>query len=233
MNDGLAGLGRRAELDAELQELGDSNLTAGRVLAQHRGHWMVAGSDGGEPQLLTARGRLREQPPVTGDWVAVDAAGEIAAVLERRGTIVRRAAGEATVAQVLAANVDLALLTAPLPEPNEPPDGASGGARPGRRRAGRVGADQGRPRPRGRRVAIDLAREAGIVDAVAVSARERRRDRRTAHVAPRRATRPSCSARRAPGSRRSSTPCSARSAKRPGRSASTTGEAATRRSRAS
>jgi ribosome biogenesis GTPase len=119
MDDGTAGLGRRDDLAAELAALTDvDGATPGRVLAQHRGHWMVADPWGGEPRLLTARGRLREQPPVTGDWVAVDSDGEIAAVLERRGTIVRRAAGAATAAQVLAANVDLALLTLPLPEPN-------------------------------------------------------------------------------------------------------------------
>jgi len=170
MNDGLAGFGRRADLDAELQELGDVSMTAGRVLAQHRGHWMVAGADGDEPRLLTARGRLREQPPVTGDWVAVDGDGEIAAVLERRGTIVRRAAGEATAAQVLAANVDLALLTAPLPEPN---------ARQMERLAALAQAD-GVPvalvltkadlDDDAQLTAATLAREVGIVDAVSVCA---------------------------------------------------------------
>lgn len=170
MSDQLADFGRRADLDAELHELGDANMTAGRVLAQHRGHWMVAGADGGEPQLLTARGRLREQPPVTGDWVAVDADGEIAAVLERRGTIVRRAAGEATAAQVLAANVDLALLTAPLPEPN---------ARQIERLAALAHAD-GVPvalvltkadlDEDAQLTAAALAREVGIVDAVAACA---------------------------------------------------------------
>jgi ribosome biogenesis GTPase len=118
MDDRLAGLGRRDDLDDELGSLDVSSLTAGRVLAQHRGRWIVAAPGGGEPRLLTARGRMRERPPVTGDWVAVDSDGEIAAVLERRGAIVRRAAGDATVAHVLAANIDLALLTAPLPEPN-------------------------------------------------------------------------------------------------------------------
>ena len=73
MIDQLAGLGRRDDVDAELESLGDPGLTAGRVLAQHRGHWVVAEPGGEEPRLLTARGKMREQPPVTGDWVAVDA----------------------------------------------------------------------------------------------------------------------------------------------------------------
>lgn len=170
MIDQLAGLGRRDDLDAELDALGNQGLTAGRVLAQHRGHWVVAEPGGEEPRLLTARGKMREQPPVTGDWVAVDSDGEITALLERRGTIVRRAAGEATVAQVLAANVDLALLTAPLPEPN---------GRQIERLAALAHADgvgvalvltKSDLDPDADRKAAATAREAGIVDAVAVSA---------------------------------------------------------------
>jgi ribosome biogenesis GTPase / thiamine phosphate phosphatase len=170
MSDGNAGLGRREGLAAELEALGDPNLTAGRVLAQHRGHWMVAEPGGGEPRLLTARGRMRERPPVTGDWVAVDGDGEIAAVLERHGSIVRRAAGAATAAQVLAANVDLALLTAPLPEPN------SGQVE---RLAALAHAD-GVPAalvltksdlaPDADGIAAAMAREVGIADGVAISA---------------------------------------------------------------
>jgi ribosome biogenesis GTPase / thiamine phosphate phosphatase len=169
MGDQAAGLGRREDVDAELESLGIQGLTAGRVLAQHRGHWVVAEPGDGEPRLLTARGRMREQPPVTGDWVAVDSDGEIAAVLQRHGTIVRRAAGEVTAPQVLAANVDLALLTAALPEPNS-------------RQIGRLAAlaqADGVPvalvltkadlDPDADRTAAGLARELGIVEAVAVS----------------------------------------------------------------
>jgi ribosome biogenesis GTPase len=67
---------------------------------------------------VPARGRLRAtEPPTTGDWVAIDAHGAIAAVLTRHGTILRRAAGGALASQVLAANVDLVLIVEPLPEP--------------------------------------------------------------------------------------------------------------------
>jgi ribosome biogenesis GTPase len=118
MQSETPGFGRRPTLEAELAELGESDLTAGRVLAHHRGRWLVAGA-AGEPRLIPARGRLRESPPVAGDWVAIDSGGAIAAVLERSGTLVRRAPGEATAAQVLAANVDLALAVESLPEPNE------------------------------------------------------------------------------------------------------------------
>jgi ribosome biogenesis GTPase len=57
--------------------------------------------------------------PTTGDWVAIDGDGVIAAVLERRGTVVRRAAGAPVSGQVLAANVELVLVVEPFPEPNE------------------------------------------------------------------------------------------------------------------
>jgi len=112
-----AGLGRRPDLEAELEQLGDPSLTAGRVLAQHRVRWLVAGLTG-PPQLVPARGRLRTaDAPTTGDWVALDADGAIAAVLPRHGTIVRRAAGGTFAAQVLAANVDLVLVVEALPDP--------------------------------------------------------------------------------------------------------------------
>lgn len=116
-------LGRRPGLDAELAALDQSDLTAGRVLAQHRGRWIVAQVGGDaestEPQVLPARGRLREDPPAVGDWVAIDPAGVIVAVLERHGALMRHAVGAATEAQVLASNVDLALVVEPVPEPNE------------------------------------------------------------------------------------------------------------------
>jgi ribosome biogenesis GTPase / thiamine phosphate phosphatase len=144
----------------------------GRVLAQHRGRWLVATEDDETPRLLPARGGLRDTPPVTGDWVELDPGGAIAAVLERRGTLVRRAAGEATAAQVLAANVDLALVVESLPDPNE-------------RRAERLVAlalAGGMPAALvltksdlaqdGQAVAAHMARHLGLADGVAVSAQD-------------------------------------------------------------
>jgi ribosome biogenesis GTPase len=122
MQKPLPGSGLRPGIAAELEALGDPGLSAGRVLAQHSGRWLVAVAaeeEGWTPRLLPARGRLRGTAPVTGDWVAVDAAGAIAAVLERRCLLERRAAGDAVEAQALAANVDLVLVVEALPEPNE------------------------------------------------------------------------------------------------------------------
>jgi ribosome biogenesis GTPase / thiamine phosphate phosphatase len=143
----------------------------GRVLAQHRGRWLVA-TDDDEPRLLPARGILRETPPVTGDWVEIDPAGAIASVLERRGTLVRQAAGDATEAQVLAANVDLALVVESLPEPNE-------------RRTERLAAialagevpaalvlTKSDLAEDGQALATRMARRLGVADGVALSARD-------------------------------------------------------------
>jgi ribosome biogenesis GTPase len=93
-------------------------------------------------------------------------------VLERRGAIVRRRAGTATAGQTLAANVDLALVTEPLPEPNE-------------RRAERLVAlasAGGVPAalaltkadlvPDAQLVAARLARRLGLAEGVAVSAQD-------------------------------------------------------------
>jgi ribosome biogenesis GTPase len=178
--------GLRDGLDAELRAIGEPGLTPARVISQHSGVWAVAeradAADGGvvlggldEPRLVHARGRLRdsgEGPPVTGDWVALDAGGAIAAVLPRRGTVVRRAVGEGRAErQVLAANVELALVAEPLPEPNE-------------RRAERLVAIAGAGGvpvalvltkadldPDADATARRFARELGLVDVVAVSVR--------------------------------------------------------------
>lgn len=146
------------------------------MLAQHRARWLVSTGDREvPPQLVGARGRLRAagDAPTTGDWVAIDGDGVIAAVLERRGTVVRRAAGAPVAAQVLAANVELVLVVEPLPTPNE-------------RRAERIvalGAAGGVPAalvltkadlsPDGGAAARAMARELGLADGVAVSVRDR------------------------------------------------------------
>jgi ribosome biogenesis GTPase len=112
-----AAVGRRPDLAAELAQLGDLTYTAARVLAQHRGRWLVVDGSDQPPRLVAARGRMRaagERIPTTGDWVALDGDGVIAAVLERRGTVVRRAAGAPVSAQVLAANIDVVFLVSGL-----------------------------------------------------------------------------------------------------------------------
>ena len=93
-----------------------------RVVAEHRGRYVVRGAQGERSAVLAGRLRhhagSREALPATGDWVAVDDGdGTVAihGVLPRRGLFARKAAGDATEAQVLAANVDTALVAAALP----------------------------------------------------------------------------------------------------------------------
>ena len=193
-----------------------------RVLAQYRGLWLVA-PESEEPQLVPARGRLTETP-VTGDCRRA-----------RRGRRDRRdraaprhdhpprTRAEATSGHVLAANVDLALVTEPLPDPKArrlerfAALAASGGVQvalaltkadldedgPEHRRRGSAGASaSSTPSPS----APSPARAWASCARCSPPARPR-----------------SCSAPRAPASRRSSTRCSARSARRPARSAPPTG----------
>ena len=203
------------------------------MLAQYRGLWLVA-SETEEPRLVPARGRLTETP-VTGDWVELDEGGAIAASSSAprhdrppRARRARRPSGH-----VLAANVDLALVTEPLPDPKArrlerfAALAASGGV-PVALVLTKADLDED-----GYVTAARLARRMGVADAVAVSAAHRRGHGRRAPAAHARARPPSCSAPPAPASRRSSTRCSARSARRPARSARPTGAAATPRSPAS
>jgi ribosome biogenesis GTPase len=99
-----------------------------RVLAAHRDAWILATPDGDRDSVIS--GRLRHEAlgpadlPAVGDWVAVAAADGggpvvIQAVLPRRSAFHRSAgeernAGHLRAEQVLAANVDVALVVAGL-----------------------------------------------------------------------------------------------------------------------
>ena len=113
----LAEIGWRAELAAALAELADPALRPHRVVsADRRG---VRTSDGEVEGTAMVAGRMRHRArgrdlPVVGDWVAVRvSAGAgpvvIEAVLPRHGELARRDPDQRT-EQVLAANVDLAVL---------------------------------------------------------------------------------------------------------------------------
>lgn len=87
-----------------------------RVTLHGRDVWRV--HDGVAEHSVGVRGRLRAEPgslPVAGDWVLLggDADPVIDAVLPRRTSLVRKQAGERTVEQVIAANVDVVLVCAP------------------------------------------------------------------------------------------------------------------------
>ena len=95
-----------------------------RVVAEHRGRYRVAREDGDVSAVLAGRARHaatdREQSPAVGDWVAVshpatDGTALIRFIVPRRGAFIRKTAGAATEAQVVAANVDVALIATALP----------------------------------------------------------------------------------------------------------------------
>ncbi len=97
-------------------------LVPGRVLVQQRGQYDIitdAGEMVAEISGKLARDAIEGGLPVVGDWVAVavredEGAATIHAVLSRRTGFARKAAGLDQSMQVVAANVDLALLVAAL-----------------------------------------------------------------------------------------------------------------------
>ncbi len=111
----LGALGWNAELADHLEP----GLVQGRVIAVHRGAYDVQT----ERDLVRTRlpGRLlHENADVTvGDWVALGD-GLIRTVLPRRSALVRNAAGRATQAQTLAANIDIAFVVSSLGPDLEP-----------------------------------------------------------------------------------------------------------------
>jgi ribosome biogenesis GTPase len=118
----LVSLGWTERLEESFDPHRRQGLVAARVVSQHRGSYTVA-TDGG---------RLRAQPsgrlsftagdaggmPAVGDWVAIadggGGTGTIRAVLPRRGKFSRKVAGDETGEQVIAANVDVALVVTAL-----------------------------------------------------------------------------------------------------------------------
>ncbi len=115
----LERLGFGPDLASAFAPLESEGLAPGRVVSGHQRLHRVAAA-GGE-LLAELAGSLRhaargpEDLPAVGDWVALRLrAGErralIQAVLPRRTAFLRRAAGDRSVAQVLAANVDTAFL---------------------------------------------------------------------------------------------------------------------------
>ncbi len=124
----LAGLGWDPDWASAFRPHGGTGWAPARVLAAHRDAWVVGGSDGDRDAVVS--GRLRHQAlgpadlPAVGDWVAAagtrtSGACVIHAVLPRR-TAFRRGTGDDGAAQsladeqVLAANVDTALVVTGL-----------------------------------------------------------------------------------------------------------------------
>lgn len=114
----LEDLGWDATAASAFDELQDDNLVPARVAAQHRGEYVLFGEEG--ELRAKAAGRLlydREvggELPAVGDWVGVRRPATIAVILPRRTAFIRKTAGQTSVEQVLASNVDTAFLLAGL-----------------------------------------------------------------------------------------------------------------------
>jgi ribosome biogenesis GTPase / thiamine phosphate phosphatase len=100
-------------------------LIPGRVAVEHKGAYIVL--TGYEEVRAQISGRFRYEAdsradlPAVGDWVALEPTqsgeGIVRAVLERRSKFMRNVAGERVEEQVLAANIDVSFLVAPIDEP--------------------------------------------------------------------------------------------------------------------
>ena len=120
--DPLIGYGWSADLAAAFAPHATAGLEPGRVVAEDRGSYVVATSDGESRAAVTGRFRFAAGDdaaayPAVGDWVALDArpdGASIHAIVPRRTSVVRHAPGLKTVGQVVAANVDTVFVVASL-----------------------------------------------------------------------------------------------------------------------
>lgn len=109
-------------LQQKFQTYVASGLTPGRVIVQQRGLYVLATEFGdvtAQPSGRFIHEAEAGMHPVAGDWVAVairpdEAAATIQHLLPRNGAFLRKAAGGGRAAQVVAANVDVALVVASL-----------------------------------------------------------------------------------------------------------------------
>lgn len=114
----LTALGFDSRIRSDFARLAGPAHAPARVVADHGTRLLV--DAGGGPRPGVVRGALLrdDRRPAVGDWVAVaPAEGEltpIEALLPRQRAIVRKAAGERTVPQVIAAWVDTAFVVAGL-----------------------------------------------------------------------------------------------------------------------
>lgn len=123
--ESLHALGHTPERNELFVEYVTHGRRPARVISLHRGAWIV--DDGAREQRAKISGRLRHNTPheadlpTVGDWVAVsgapnaDAVAVIHAVAPRHSVLLRKTPGRESLAQALAANVDIVLLAAALP----------------------------------------------------------------------------------------------------------------------
>ena len=119
----LEDLGWVPARDAEFAPHRAAGLSPARVSLEHTHIYRVLTPDG--EQLARIAGRLRHEAtgradfPAVGDWVAIDVPpvggdARIRAILSRSSRFSRRAAGDPTEEQVVAANIDIVFLVSGL-----------------------------------------------------------------------------------------------------------------------
>ncbi len=119
----LSALGWTDALTGAFQPHSAAGLVPARVALEHKGACEVLTADG--PFAAVTTGRLRHESaaradlPAVGDWVAVrlrsgERQADIHAVLPRRTTFSRRAAGARVEEQIVAANIDTVFLVTAL-----------------------------------------------------------------------------------------------------------------------
>ena len=107
----LAALGWDPYFEEKFQQVARPREVPARVIADFAAEYLV--HDGG----ATRRAIARRVDPAVGDWVSLE--GDIIhGVVERRTVFSRRAAGDETLEQVLAANVDVAFVIAAATDVN-------------------------------------------------------------------------------------------------------------------
>jgi ribosome biogenesis GTPase len=108
----LAALGWTKALGAEFAAVAREGNALGRVSRADRGYAHVI-DETGERLVAVPKGLTRDPStaPVTGDWAELDPhRGALRRILPRHSAIVRRAAGRRAIAQVVAANVEVAFV---------------------------------------------------------------------------------------------------------------------------
>jgi len=119
----LSRWGWNSYFQAMWSEADRENAMPARVVSQQRKFWRVAGAFG--ERLAEASGKLRlaadegAEWPAVGDWVSVELRGAggvavIRTVLSRRNRFIRKSPGKKVEEQVIAANVDTALVMSAL-----------------------------------------------------------------------------------------------------------------------
>jgi ribosome biogenesis GTPase / thiamine phosphate phosphatase len=123
----LESLGWTDEFKSALVRLDDTSLLPARIAVEMKGAYtalMPAPSPARVSGRLRHDAKSRDELPAVGDWVALrpsngDGDAVIEAVLPRRSAFVRKVAGFATEAQVIAANIDIVFVLASIEhEPN-------------------------------------------------------------------------------------------------------------------